>query len=168
MLKKIVLIALFALPMCAMAQTLKFGHFKSADVITAMPEYKAAMAQLEKTQKQYTDEMKRTSDEFNKKLAEYNAAKDSLPQNIADRRQKELQDMSQRGQEYEQNAQTEMQKLQTELTDPIFKKVETAIDAIGAAGSYTYIFDLSRTSIPYVGSGSVDLTSQIKTKLGVK
>jgi outer membrane protein len=168
MLKKIALIALFVLPISAMAQTLKFGHFKTADIITAMPEYKAATAQLQKTQKQYEDEMKRTSDELNKKLQTFNESKDSLPQNIADRRQKELQDMYQRGQEYEQTAQTEMTKLQKQLMEPITKKLEDAINAVGAAGGYTYIFDLSSVNVPYVGPASTDVTNMVKAKLGIK
>jgi len=168
MLKKIALIALFALPISVMAQTLKFGHFKAADVVTALPEYKTATDKLQSTQKQYEEEMKRTDEELQKKLQDFNQKKDSLPQNIADRRQKELQDMYQRGQEYAQNAQTEMQKLQKQLMDPILQKVQDAVTAVGQAGGYTYIFDTSSITIPYVGAGSADVTGQIKAKLGVK
>ena len=89
MLKKIALLLLLALPLGASAQTFKFGHMKFAVIITIMPEYIKAQADLQALQKQYTTEIKRTSDEFNKKYAGFVAAKDTLPQNISERRQKE-------------------------------------------------------------------------------
>ena len=170
MLKKIALVLLFALPVGAFAQTFKFGHMKFSEVITVMPEYIKAQTELQALQKQYTNEIKRTSDEFNKKYAEFVAAKDTLPQNISERRQKELQDMAQRGQEYEQEAQTQLQKAQEEKTTPIFKKLEDAIKAVGEAEGYTYIFDVSnKTTIPFVNEKtSIDVTPAIKTKLGIK
>ena len=47
-------------------------------------------------QKQYEDEIKRASDEFNKKYAEYQQEQKNLPQNIQERRQKELQELSEK------------------------------------------------------------------------
>ena len=32
--------------------------------------------------------------------------------------------------------------------EPIYKKLEDAVKAIGQAGGYTYVFDLARTDIP--------------------
>ena len=54
------------------------------------------------------------------------------------------------------------------MMEPIYKKMEDAVKAIGAAGGYTYIFDLNRTDIPYVNETmSKDVTNDIKTKLGI-
>lgn len=170
MFKKIALVLLLALPMSGFAQTFKFGHVKIYDVITVMPEYIKAQADLQALEKQYTTEIKRTSDEFNKKYAEFMAAKDTLPLNISERRQKELQDMAQRGQEYQQDVQNQLQKAQEEKMTPIFKKAEDAIKAVGVSEGFTYIFDLSnKQSIPFVNDKvSVDVTSMVKSKLGIK
>lgn len=170
MFKKIALVLLFALPMGGFAQTFKFGHVKIYDVITIMPEYIKAQDDLRKLEKQYTDEIKRTSDEFNKKYAEFMAAKDTLPLNISERRQKELQDMAQRGEEYKQEAQNQLQKAQEEKMTPIFKKAEDAIKNVGTTEGFTYIFDLSnKQSIPFVNEKvSIDVTTMVKSKLGIK
>ena len=93
MLKKIALLLLFILPMGVFAQTLKFGHVKSFDIIQAMPEYTKAMTDLQNLQKKYSEEIKRASDEFTKKYQEFIQVQDSLPRNILERRQKELQDL---------------------------------------------------------------------------
>ena len=61
MLKKIALLLLLIAPMSVFAQ--KFGHIKSADVLTVMPEFTKAQTDIQAMQKQYEDEMKRATDE---------------------------------------------------------------------------------------------------------
>ena len=52
MLKKIALLLLLIAPMSVFAQ--KFGHIKSADVLTVMPEFTKAQTDIQAMQKQYT------------------------------------------------------------------------------------------------------------------
>ena len=158
---------MFALPLGAMAQS-KFAHMNSQEVITVMPEFTKAQADLDAMSKQYQDEMKRTEDEFNKKYQEFLAQADSLPQNIAERRQKELQDMAQRQQQFQQDAYQAMQKAQQDAMAPIYKKLDDAIQAVGKAEGVVYVFDLARTSIPYIGTESIDVTAKVKAHLGIK
>ncbi len=168
MLKKIVLfVALFALPLGVMAQA-KFAHMNSQEVITAMPEFTKAQSDLDAMSKKYQDELQRTQEEFQKKYQEYLAQADSLPKNIAERRQKELQDMAQRQEQFQQEAYQSMQKAQQEAMTPIYQKLDEAIQAVGKAEGVIYIFDLARTSIPYVGTQSTDVTTKVKTQLGIK
>ncbi len=167
MLKKIVLAAILALPLSVMAQT-KFGHMNSQDVITAMPEYTKAQTDLDAMAKQYQEEMQRTQEEFNKKYQEFLAQADSLPRNIAERRQKELQDMDQRQQQFQQEVYQSMQKAQQDALTPIYQKLETAIQAVGKAEGVIYIFDIARTPVAYIGAESVDLTAKVKAQLGIK
>ena len=169
MLKKIVMaVALIALPtLGAMAQQ-KFAHMSAQAVIVEMAEYKKAVSDLEAMQKNYQDELQRTQEEFNKKYQEFVAQADSLPRNIAERRQKELQDMAQRQEQFQQEASQSLQQAQQEAMSPIMEKVQKAVEEIGQAEGYIYIFDLSSTSIPFVGAQSVDITDKVKAKVGVK
>ncbi len=168
MLKKIALIAaLFILPLAAGAQT-KFAHMNSQEVITVMPEYTKAQADLDAMAKQYQDEMQRTEEEFNKKYQEFLAQADSLPQNIAERRQKELQDMAQRQQQFQQEASQSMQKAQQDAMTPIMQKLDAAIQAVGQAEGVIYIFDIARTPLVYIGKESIDVTAKVKAQLGIK
>lgn len=168
MLKKILLFAvMFVLPLGAMAQA-KFAHMNSQEVITVMPEFTKAQSDLEAMAKKYQDEMQRTEEEFNKKYQEFIAQADSLPKNIADRRQKELQDMAQRQQQFQQEAQQAMQQAQSEAMAPIYQKLEAAIQAVGAAEGVVYIFDIARTPIAYIGTQSIDVTAKVKAQLGIK
>lgn len=166
MLKKIALLLLLIAPMSVFAQ--KFAHFKSMDIIPVMPEYTKAQTDIQALQKQYEDEIKRASDEFNKKFAEYQQEQKTLPQNIQERRQKELQELSDKGMQFQQDAQQQLQKAYADMMEPIYKKLEDAVKSIGTTGGYTYVFDLNRTDIPYVNETmSKDVTNDIKTKLGI-
>ena len=171
MLKKIALVMLLALPMGVFAQNLKFGHINAQEIITVMPEFTKAQNDIQTLEKQLTAELQRTQEEFNKKYQEFQQAmaKDSLPANISERRQKELQDMMQRQEQFQQDAQQQMQKAQTDAMAPIYKKLDDAIKAVGAAEGVIYIFDLARTSIPYVNEAqSITLTNKVKANLGIK
>ena len=171
MLKKIALVMLLALPMGVFAQNLKFGHINAQEIITVMPEFTKAQNDIQTLEKQLTAELQRTQEEFNKKYQEFQQAiaKDSLPPNIAERRQKELQDMMQRQEQFQQDAQQQMAKAQNDAMAPICQKLDNAIKAVGAAEGVIYIFDLARTSIPYVNeSQSINLTSKVKANLGIK
>lgn len=167
MLKKIaLLVVVFALPLGAMAQ--KFAHMNSQEVVSQMPEFIKAQADLETMSNQFAEELKSSQDEFNKKLANFKAQVDSLPKNIAERRQKELEDMAARQEQFQQEAYQSMQKAQQDAMMPIYKKLDEAIQAVGKAEGAIYIFDLARTPIPYVGPTSVDVTAKVKTQLGIK
>ena len=168
MLKKIaLLVVMFALPLGVMAQA-KFAHMNSQEVIAVMPEFTKAQADLDAMSKKYQDEMQRTNEEFQKKYQEFLAQADSLPKNIAERRQKELQDMAQRQEQFQQEAYQSMQKAQQDAMAPIYQKLDEAIQAVGKAESVVYIFDLARTPIPVVGAQSIDVTAKVKTQLGIK
>ena len=167
MLKKIALLLLLIAPMSVFAQ--KFGHVKFAEILTVMPEYTKAQTDIQAQQKQYEDEMKRASDELTKKFTEYQQEQANLPKNIQERRQKELQELNEKGMQFQADAQQQLQKAYAEMMEPIYKKIDDAIKAVGQEGGYVYIFDLNRTDIPFVNESlSTDVTPAGKGKLGLK
>ena len=119
-------------------------------------------------QKQYEDEIKRASDEFNKKFAEFQQEQKNLPQNILERRQKELQELSEKGMQFQQDAQQQLQKAYADMMAPIYEKMEKSVQTVAKAGGYIFVFDLNRTDIPYVDETQAkDITNDIKTNLGI-
>lgn len=169
MLKKFALVIMLMLPMGVFAQNMKFGHINAMEIISAMPEYTKAQNDLKALSDQLGKELQRTQEEFNKKYQEFMQTKDSLPANIAERRQKELEDMMQRQQQFQEKAQQDMEKAQNDLMAPIYKKLDDAIKSVGATEGVVYIFDLARTPIPYVNeSQSANLNAKVKAQLGIK
>ena len=167
MLKKIALILLLIAPMSVFAQ--KFGHFNAQEILAVMPETQKAQTDIETLRKQYEDEIKRTEDEVNKKFAAYQQEQANLPKNIQERRQKELQDLAEKGMQYQRDAQQELERSWMEMLEPIYKKLNDAVKAVGDEGGYVYLFDISTTQIPYVNETlSTNVSAAIKAKLGIQ
>ena len=167
MLKKIALLLMLILPMSVFAQ--KFGHIRTQEILTIMPEYTKAQTDIQTMQKQYEDEMKRLQDEVNKKFTAYQQEQANLPKNIQERRQKELQELNERGMQMGQDAQQQLQQSWLQMLEPIAKKIDDAIKAVGQEGGYVYIFDLNATQIPFINETySTDVTATVKAKLGLQ
>ena len=167
MLKKIALILLLIAPMSVFAQ--KFGHIKSQEILNIMPDYTKAQNEIKAEEKQYMDEIQRASDELNKKYAAFQEEQANLPQNIKDRRMKELQELNEKGMQFQQDAQHQLNQSWMQKLEPIAKKIDDAIKAVGQEGGYVYIFDLNSTNIPYVSETlSTDVTGAVKAKLGLQ
>lgn len=164
--KKVLIMILMLAPLAAMAQ--KFGHVNSQEVIQAMPEYTKAKTEIDALQQQYEADLKGMQDEFTKKVKDYEANANTLPENIKQRRETELQEMDQKIRQSYQDNQQALAKASQEKMSAITAKVVDAIKQVGDAGGYVYIMELNG-GIPYISNTlSTDVTAQVKTKLGLK
>ena len=146
----------------------KFGHVNTQEIIQAMPEFAAARADIEKLTQQYEADLKSMQDELQKKADAFEKEQATLPENIKTRRNQELQDLYQRIQQTYQDNQQALGKAQSEKMQNITTKVLDAIKAVGQEGGYVYVMDMS-AGIPYISTTlSTDVTTQVKTKLGLK
>lgn len=164
--KKLIAILFLMAPLAIFAQ--KFGHLNSADIMQAMPEYKTAQTELQNLEKQYTNELQMMESELAKKSEAYEKEKATLPANIAQRREAELQDLYGRMQQYYQESQQQLAQASQEKMNVLVEKITKAIKEVGVAGGYLYIFDTS-SGIPYISETlSTDVTGAVKTKLGIQ
>ena len=54
------------------------------------------------------------------------------------------------------------------LLKPLLEKIQNAINTVGKEKGYTYILDLATGAAVYVGTDAVDVTKDVKAKLGIK
>ena len=166
--KKMILCAICAICGFVTANAQKFGHVNSQEVIQAMPEFAKARADIETLTKQYEADLKSMQEELQKKSEAYEKEQATLPANIKQRRETELQEMYQKIQQSYQDNQQALAKEQNEKMQAITSKVVEAIKAVGQAGGYVYIMDMA-SGIPYISTTlSTDVTAQVKAKLGLK
>ena len=167
--KKIIICAICAI--CgfttANAQA-KFGHVNTQEIIQAMPEYQKAQTEIKALQDQYEADLKSMQDELQKKGEAFDKEQATLPDNIKQRRQQELQDMYTKIQQSFQDNQQALQKASSEKMQAITTKVLDAIKTVGQNGGYVYIMEMG-AGIPYISTTlSTDVTAQVKTQLGIK
>ena len=166
--KKIILCAICAFcGLTANAQA-KFGHVNTQEISQAMPEYTAAKNEIDKLTAQYEADLKSMQDELQKKADAFDKEQATLPDNIKQRRQTELQEMYQKIQQSYQDNQQALQKASSEKMQAITAKVLDAIKAVGQAGEFVMINEIN-AGIPYISTTlSTDVTAVVKTKLGLK
>ena len=159
--KKLVLMLMLLAPMTMMAQ--KFGKVNTQTIMQALPDVAKANGELEALQKQKDNELKAMQDELNRKLDEYQKGQSTMNATAKQQKETELQGLNQKIQQAYQDGQQELQKKSNELMQPIVAKVRAAIDAVGKAGNYTYIFE--EGAAIYTGSNVVDVTKEAQSKI---
>lgn len=156
------MLMLFA-PMSMFAQ--KFGHLNSQQVMNDMPEFVKARGEIEATAKQYENDLKAMQDELQRKAEEYEKTKSTMNATKQKETEDELMKLNEKIRTaYNDNSQA-LQKAQQEKMQPITAKLVNAIQAVGKAGNYVYIMDIT-SGIPYISQTlSEDVTSKVKAEL---
>ena len=166
--KKIIIALLLALPFTAMAQDLKIGVFNAQEVITLMPDYNAAMTELENMNLKYQTEAKKLQEELEKKYQEYTATAETLDAAIRQYKETELARLQQSIQEFATNAENTLKKKNQELMAPIATKIQHAIKKVGDENGFTYIIDNSANIVPYVSPKAENVLPLIKKALNIQ
>ena len=165
MIKKILLAVALAIPMFVSAQSLKVGVIDTNAVLEALPDTKTAEAKLAETSKKYEDEFAKLQQEFQRLYEDFQKMPENEPQAIKERKTRELGDMQQKIQTFQDNAHQDLQRMQQELMSPIIAKVRNAIESVGKEGGYSAISETGVFS--YYASPLEDITAKVKTKLGL-
>lgn len=169
MLKKFLLVMFIAIPSIAIsAQTMKFGHVNSQEILMAMPELESIEKHLDDLQGVWENELLKLREEYNAKIKEYQEKQATMLESIKEVRQSEIAEMEQRIVTFNQQASQDLQKKQQELLMPVIEKIKKAIDDVGNDNSFTYIFDLATQSILFTGKDAQDIAPLVKAKLGIK
>jgi len=154
--------SLLSLSMTSFSQaTLKIGHVDLTKIMESLPERDTAAAVLQRE----TKEVQSTYDEmtvvYNKLLDDYDKGKSTYSEIIRKTKETELLDKEKRIQEFEQNAQTNLQKRNSELVQPILDKVLKAVDKVAAENGFTYILDVSKGSVIYTSKDSQNINELV-------
>ncbi len=148
----------------ANAQT-KVAHIFVDQIISEMPEMKAAEAEIKKLGQSYESDIRSTYQELQNKaqLYENEAASKTDEENA--KRAQEIQGMQANIQQAQQVAAQEIEKKKMELLQPILQKVNDAIKKVGEAKGFDYVMDASAGSGIILANGT-DITADVRTELG--
>ena len=150
----------------------KLGRINMQELVFAMPETAEMQKNLEAYQKELQDQLETIGVEFNNKLNEYTKQvsdkNSTMSDSVRQLKEKELNDLIQRRNDFEQVAQQDLQKRYNELLAPIIDKAKAAIDKVASAGSYLAVFDTSTGSLAYFDEAMLtDLAPAVKKELGI-
>ncbi|MEE1900131.1 OmpH family outer membrane protein [Flavobacterium rakeshii] len=157
-------VLLLGLSQTANAQS-KVAHIDVSELMSQMPEMKAANSQLEQLSKSYDTEYRTMVQEFQAKIKKYDGEAATAGDALNETRAKEVQDLQQRIQQYQQNATKELQDKQEAIYKPILEKSRNAIQKVARAKGYLYVLDASTGSGVILADGP-DLMADVKKELG--
>ncbi len=145
------------------------GRINMQELIVAMPETTDMQNKLEAFRKDLSDNLETMQVEFNTKLDEYQKSATTLTDSMRGLKEKELQDLQSRMQQFEQSAMQELQAKQNELLQPVITKAQEAVKSVAQEGGYSVVFDLSSQMLAYYDEATVvDILPAVKTKLGIE
>lgn len=167
--KKIIFIAAaMFMTMPLSAQNVKFGHVNMQEIVFLMDETDSARVTLDKYNKDINDTYEAMMKEYGVKVNTYQQMSANWTPAVLEAKAKEIQDIEARIQQFQSDAQRDMQNKQQELMRPIQIKANDAVVKVGKANGLVYIFDVSTGAVPFVNDAlSMDVTNQLKQELNI-
>ncbi len=149
----------------AVSAQAKVAHIDVTELMSSMPEMKAAKTQLEKIGQSYDNDYKNMVQEYQNKIKKYDEESEKVTAAVNETRTKEVQDMAQRIQQFQQSATKELQQKQEDIVKPIMEKAKNAIQKVAKAKGYQYVLDSTLGSGVMVADGP-NLLADVKKELG--
>ena len=160
-------VSLFVLSGVANAQ-MKIAYVNSAEILESMPESAKVKTNLEAYYNELQAQLQTMLTEYSNKVQDYEANQASLSNLVKQSKEKEIVDLESRISAFQANAETEFEQKRAELLAPLLDKIQKAIDAVGKEKGFTYILDVATGTTVFIGDGAVDVTKDVKGKLGIK
>ena len=122
--------------------------------------------QLESAQKETYETYQAMIEEYQTKATTFQQKQASWGTAIRESKQKELTEIGNRIQEFEQSANQDLQQMQQTLQAPIYQRVNEEIQKIAKVKNLAMVFDIA--SVLYIDPAqSIDLTPELRIILGI-
>ena len=153
----------------AQTASVKIGYADVDYIFSQLPESKAIEAELKSTQAQLKNQIDAKYQDFQKKLADYNANLNTMLDAVRQNTERELQQMQQNIEKLQADAQTTIQTKQTQLMDPVYKKVGKGIEDVAKENGFTFVLNqqIGGLDVILYGDEKMDISDMVLKKLGV-
>ena len=162
------LVALFCLcsAISAHSQTPKFGHINVEEVVSLMTDRDSALVRRQRyvadLEQMYMD----IQTEYRTKATDYQQKNATWTTAIRETKERELNDIMQRLEQFQQSAQDDIAQMNNILFGPVYTKANEAIQKVGKELGLIYVFN--STNLPYIDdSQSIDLLAKVKEELNI-
>jgi len=168
---KITLVAVFILLAGFIsAQTPKFGHIDLQALIQVMPERATAETEFNDFQSDLEELLGTMQTEYQNMLTEFENMDTNTSELIRNAKIQDIQDKDKRIQNFQRNAQQQLQSKYSELLQPVLEKAQGAIEEVAKEQGLLYVFDVSLQSgaVLYKSNESMDILPLVKARLGIQ
>lgn len=143
----------------------KVAHINTQELVSSMPETKAAQAEIDKLRKTYEADIKTMGTEYQNKIKQYDAEASTQTDEENQKRMQEVAGMEQSIRQFQAQAQQDLQKKEFDLLKPITERAKAAIQKIARAQGFQYVLDSTQGQGVILAEGT-DLMAAVKKELG--
>jgi outer membrane protein len=163
--KKLIVMALAAL-VALSASAQQMGRVNFNELVMLMPEMDAARETISASQKEAEETYAAMVEEYQGKVNQFQQKQASWTAAIRESKERELMEIQNRIQEFQQSISQELQQQQAQLMAPINEKAGNAVKEIAKAKKLVAVFDESQ-ALYFDESVVVDITPEARKALGI-
>lgn len=163
----VILSALIPVNTVLAQENLKIGHVNIQEIVQQLP----VTDSIQNVLKKEADDMEKM---FNEMLQEhetnvkkFDSEKNTYSDFVRSSKESDLMEMATKIQNYQQTANQQLQKRNMELIQPVYGKINGAIEKVALRNNFTYVLDLSNGSVAYHSPSSENLNPQVLKELGI-
>ena len=146
-------------------KSVKLGHIDSNELLKIMPGRDSAQAKLQREMTELEGALQNMQMELQQLYNDYMAKESQMSDLIKQVEQKKLQETGARIEEFQKNAQLQLQESEKALLTPSIDRAKEAIRKVAKDNGYTYIFDSAVGVTLYEGGD--DILPLVKKELGL-
>lgn len=166
--KAVIIVLILTVTVSANAQkTGKIGHIDFGKLIEMLPGQDTVKTSMETYAKQLNDEYSSMNSELEIKYNEYVKNKDTYSAIIKSTKEKEINDLQARMQEFQGVAEKDLADYETKLTTPFIEKAKAAINEVAKENGFAYIYNNVEGFLLYTDGGE-DILPLVKKKLNIQ
>lgn len=146
---------------------LKIGYVDFNALLQAMPGIDSVRTELQNYQGTLTDQMDQMRTEFENKYLDYQSKSAGMSDIIKQNKEQELQQLQERIDAFQSQAQQDLQNKQQKLLQPLIDKAKQAVSDVAKEKGFSYVLN-SIEDVILFSTPANDLLPAVKEKLGIQ
>lgn len=146
--RKLFLIAVLSLVSLYASAQVKIGYTNTDYIISQMPEAKQIDSEVRGYEKQLSNKLQLQAQGLQQEYQKFQQEAQNMTEEARNSRARELEEMRNDLQQGQVEAEASLQRKQVELLQPIFDKIQGAIDKVATDNGYTYVLSSDAGNMP--------------------
>lgn len=148
---------------------LRVGYMNPQEILDQMPEKQKVERKLQQLAEEKRGQLEEQTIAFQKKVSEFQQNQDNMSEQQINQREKELQKEQQKIQQFRQSIQQQLQRRRSKMLEPIFSKIDKAIEAVAEERNLTFVINETTSSgneiVYYSSDAKMDITNDVMSRL---
>ena len=147
----------------------KIGYVDMDSILGQMPQHKQVLSDLKAHGAQLEAQFKAKYQEYEAKMKAYQASAATMVDAVRKDKETELQQLEQNIQRFQQDAQASVQKKETDLMTPLYRKIGDAIKDVAKENGFSFIINaqIGQADILLYTDEKYDASSLVLKKMGI-